>query len=129
MIEHLVSIGTGVIFDYRYSNILDVLFGTSLPELFVDLIEYLLVLALHDRIPVVFDIVIRATLKNLSKFFPSIAVVTINDEKHHLFLETPRILLNIRIEVVVPTLATLLRLLAWNLGCNLLPTLRTLLFD
>ena len=127
--EHLVSIGTGIIFDYRDSNVFDVLFGTRLSELSVNLIEYLLVLALHNRVPVVFDVVIWATLENLGKFFPSIAVITINHEKHHLFLETPRILLYIWIEVVVPTLATLLRLLAWNLGCNLLPTLWTLLFN
>ena len=129
LIEHLVSIGTGIILDYRNSNVLDVLFRTRGSELPVDLIEYLLVFALHDRVPVVFDVIIRATLKNLSQLFPSITMVSINDEEHHLFLETPRIFLNIRIEVVVPTLPALLRLLAWDLSCNLLPTFGALLFD
>ena len=56
-------------------------------------------------------------------------MIAINDEKHHLFLKTPRILLNVWVEVVVPTLTALLWLLAWDLGCNLLPALWTFLLD
>lgn len=65
----------------------------------------------------------------MSQLLPAIPMVPINNEEDHLFFETPRIFLDVWIEVVVPALTALFGLLSWDLCCNLLPAFCSLLLD
>ena len=65
-------------------------------------------LALHARVPVVLDGVVRATLEHLCDLCPLIADYAVHQEKDPLFLLVPVDLLDAGVQVVVPALATLL---------------------
>ena len=66
-----------------------------------------LVLLLHGRVPVVLDGVVRAAGQVLGYLGPSIAHAHVQVDEERVLVVGPRRLLDVRIEVVVPALATL----------------------
>ena len=65
-------------------------------------------LALHGRIPMILDSVVRSSRKLLRNLGPSIPQLTMTGEDYSIFVLRPRILVDVGIEMVVPPLATLL---------------------
>lgn len=70
-------------------------------------------LLLHARVPVVLNGVISATLKYLGNLSPLVAVVAMHQVENPLFFLAPADLLDLRVQVVVPSLTTLLANAPW----------------
>ena len=77
----------------------------------------------------VLDVLVGPTLQNLGQFLPLVPVLPIHDEEYHLFLQAPLIILDVRVQVVVPALSALFWLFPRNLSSYLLPALWPLLFN
>ena len=96
---------------------------TSLFESFLDLALHVEDLLLHARVPVVLDCVIRAALQVLSNDGPLVFVHAILNVENELFLETPIVLFDPWIQMVVPALTALLADTAWQVVGDVGPLL------
>ena len=65
-------------------------------------------LFLHRGVPVVLDRVVRATFEGLGNFSPLVLLEVVLCVKNELFFETPLVFLDSRVQVIVPSLPTLL---------------------
>ena len=63
---------------------------------------------LHRRVPVILNRVVGTTFKNLGNISPLVALAFVRNVEDQLLLETPSILLDLGVEVVVPALSALL---------------------
>ena len=96
---------------------------TSLFESFLDLALHVEDLLLHARVPVVLDGVVRAALQVLSNDGPLVFVHAILNVENELFLETPIVLFDPWIQMVVPALTALLADTAWQVVGDVGPLL------
>ena len=83
-------------------------------------------LALHRRIPVILNRVISSTFKNFSDLGPLVIHNTMHEEENPLFLLIPVDFFNTRIEMIVPSFATLLSYSAVEVLRYKGPLLRTI---
>lgn len=86
-------------------------------------------LLLHARVPMVLDGVVSAALKDFGDLGPFVAVVAMHQVQDPLLLLAPADLLDLRIQVVVPSLAALLPNSPREVLCDQSPLLRTILID
>jgi hypothetical protein len=78
---------------------------------------------------VIFYGVVSASLQNLSNISPRVAVLPMTNVENPFFLLAPRIFLNHRVQMVVPTLSTLLADSSIEMGSNLSPLLSAFFLD
>mmetsp|Transcript_18411 Transcript_18411/g.32390 ORF Transcript_18411/g.32390 Transcript_18411/m.32390 type:complete len:202 (+) Transcript_18411:63-668(+) len=91
--------------------------------------EVLFNLALHGRVPVIFDGIVRPSRQQLGNLSPSIALITMILQYRSILLATPSLLTNIRIQMIMPPFSTLLSNPPWQMGRNHTPLLGTIFFD
>ena len=96
---------------------------TSLFKSFLDLTLHVEDLLLHARVPVVLDCVVSAALKVLGNDGPLVFVHAILNVENELFLETPIVLFDPWIQMVVPALTALLADTAWQVVGDVGPLL------
>ena len=96
---------------------------TSLFESFLDLALHVEDLLLHARVPVVLDGVVGAALQVLGNDGPLVFVHAILNVEDELLLETPIVLFDPWIQMVVPALTALLADTAWQVVGNVGPLL------
>lgn len=63
---------------------------------------------LHGGIPVILDRVVSASLEVLGDLCPAVTESLMSEEQQPLLLITPLLLLDVGIQMIVPTLSTLL---------------------
>ena len=73
--------------------------------------------------------VISTAFKNLSDISPLVALAFVRNVENQLFFETPGVLLDFRVEVIVPTLSALLSNSTWEVLSNRSPLLGTLFLN
>ena len=102
---------------------LDLALLTALLEPALYLEAHVVDLLLHARVPVVFYRVVRAALQILRDYRPFVLTEPILDVEDELLLKAPVVLLDPRIQMVVPALATLLPDAAWQVVRDVGPLL------
>ena len=104
--------------------------GLALVELLdASLATLLLHLALERGIEVVLDVVVGAARQVLGDLRPPVAVLEMKFQNSLVLLFRPSVLLDVRVQVVVPPLTALLADASGQVLSNLAPVLRTLLLD
>lgn len=81
----------------------------------------------HGGIPVILNRIVCPASQSLSNLSPSVPKHLVLQKEHHFFIVTPLSLFNSRVEVIVPSLSTLLPNSTWELFSNMSPLLRSVL--
>lgn len=68
---------------------------------------------LHGRIPMVFDGIVRSSMQELRDLRPPIADAIVFSENDRVLLRAPRVLADVWIQVIVPSLSALLPNASW----------------
>ena len=67
----------------------------------------------HRGVPMILDRIIGTTFKNLCYISPFVALSLVRDEKNQFFLKAPGILLNLWVQMIVPSLSALFTDSSW----------------
>ena len=104
----LISRREGLALGREAAQVLDLELFTALFESLLNLALHVENLLLHTGVPVVFDGIVGAALQLLSYDGPLIFVIMVLNVEDKLLFQTPVILFNSWIQMVVPAFATLL---------------------
>lgn len=128
--NYLLFIGGWIIHfvgDGLATNICYLPFNAVLTPAIVKLLCKLIDFFLHRGVPVVFNSVVRSTLKHHRDLSPLVALLAMSKEKNPLFLAAPYALFYSGVQVIMPALTALLANATWQVFSDLGPLLWALL--
>lgn len=79
----------------------------------------------ESRIKSIFNVIVSPARQELCNFRPFISKLLVKSDNGYVLLRSPFILLNVRVQVIVPPFATLLSYSPWESLCNVAPILST----
>ena len=90
-------------------------------KILIESIFHIVPLEARHRVPVVLDGVIGSTQDHVCNLSPPVLLIPLENEKYPDLFSAPRALLKKRVELIVPTLATLLARPILDLSCDGFP--------
>lgn len=97
-----------------------------LSDVDLEALSHLWELLLHARVPMVLDRVVSAALEHFGDLRPLVAIVAVHQVEYPFLLLAPADLLNLRVKMIVPSLAALFANTSWEMLGDQGPFLRAI---